>query len=168
MTDELLDYVDENDNILGQVLRSEIDKKGLIGRIICLLIYNSIGEVLLTKVSSRKNSAGKWRFAVTGHISSGDTPLDTVVREAKEEMGVDVFSKNIEKIMVMKMIDNPNVVKRIDHIYKTIHDGPYIADENEIADFQFMKPEKIDEIMLEDSNFFSPTFIKFWKKYRNI
>jgi len=54
----------------------------------------SDGKILL-HYKKRGHGAGKWN-GVGGKIEKGETPLQCAIREAKEEMQVDV--KNLEKI----------------------------------------------------------------------
>lgn len=52
-------------------------------------IYNHNGEVLLQlRSNDKKCFPGVWDVSVAGHISAGDTPLETAIREIEEEIGV--------------------------------------------------------------------------------
>ena len=55
--------------------------------IVLIFIENSKGEFLLQKTSKSRHSC----IATTGgHVTYGDTALDTVVKECKEELGIDI------------------------------------------------------------------------------
>ncbi|MDD4557123.1 MAG: NUDIX hydrolase [Alphaproteobacteria bacterium] len=166
MSDELLDYVDENDNILGQILRSEIDKKGFWGRIAGVLVFNSKGEVLLCKEADHKASGGKWKFSAIGHITSGDTAELAAVREAKEEVGIDIKIDDLEKLISFKHVRKDGKGKRIMHIFKVVYDGAFVIDKAEFSECKFVSPKQIDEEMTSQPEMFSGGFITFWKNYR--
>ncbi|MFV0626334.1 MAG: NUDIX hydrolase [Alphaproteobacteria bacterium] len=166
MAEELLDYVDDNDNVLGQILRSEIDKKGLTGRIAGVLVFNSKGDILLCKEAAHKASGGKWKFSAIGHITSGDSPELSAVREAKEEIGIEINVEKLEKISFFKHIRKDGKGSRIVHIFKTIYDGEFSIDKAEFSECQFMAPQQIDSYMRYQQEMFSGGFISFWKNYR--
>lgn len=54
-----------------------------------LALVDSDGRVLLTRRPEGKPMAGLWEFP-GGKVEVGETPERTVVREAREELGVDV------------------------------------------------------------------------------
>ena len=54
-----------------------------------LALVDSDGRVLLTRRPEGKPMAGLWEFP-GGKVEAGETPERTVVREAREELGVDV------------------------------------------------------------------------------
>lgn len=164
MIDELLDYVDENDNVIGQVSRSEIDKKGLIGRIAGVIIYNSDNELMICKNPPHKvPNANKWHFSAIGHVSAGDTPEEAAIREAYEEVGVELNS--VKKLAVLRNIGVKDRGRRFIHVFKAKHEGPFTLDANEASEYRFMSELEVDT-RIGDKNFFSKDFINFWKIYR--
>ena len=108
MADELIDIVDENNNPLGiKKMKSEAWRKGLWHRASHIWIYNSKGEILLQlRSKSKLHSPNKWGASVGGHIGAGDEPLPTALREAKEEIGLDIEARNLEFIKVIKSADD--------------------------------------------------------------
>jgi isopentenyl-diphosphate delta-isomerase len=84
--------VNEKDEVIGYKNRADIDYTKDIFRSASLWVTNSNGDVLLTRRSlSKKNDPGKWSEAVGGTVEGDDTYEDTVVREAKEELGIENF-----------------------------------------------------------------------------
>ncbi len=90
MTTELIDVLDENGVLTGEVLpRSEIHKKGLWHRAIVVAIVNEKNEILLQQRSEKKEkNAGMWDISVAGHISAGQDSLSAAAREINEEVSV--------------------------------------------------------------------------------
>ena len=76
----------------GEVLpRSEVHRRGLWHRSSHLWLVNSRREVLLQQRHlGKETDPGRWDIAVAGHLSAGQTPLEAMVREAREELGLDV------------------------------------------------------------------------------
>lgn len=97
MTEEQYDVLDENGTKTGQALpKSEVHERELWHGSAFIWIYNSKGELLLQHRSAdKKLYASVWDVSVGGHISAGDDPLTTAVREAQEELGVDVAKENL-------------------------------------------------------------------------
>ena len=59
--------------------------------------YNSNGEILVQKRSMRvKNFPGGWDMPCAGHIDAGETPKEGAIREAKEELGIDINEEDME------------------------------------------------------------------------
>lgn len=57
-----------------------------------IFIENSEGKYLIQKTSKEKGE----KYATTGgHVLSGETPKTAIIRETKEELGLDVSNENI-------------------------------------------------------------------------
>lgn len=87
---ELRDLYDKNSNITDKTYRKgETIPEGYYPIVVMVVIRNSKGEFLMQKRVEAKG--GDW--GVTGgHPKSGETPLEGIVTEVKEELGLD-FSK---------------------------------------------------------------------------
>jgi len=90
--DEPVDILDRQGRKTGQVMmKSEAHAKSMWHPVAHLWIYNSKGEILLQKRAPNKIVwPNKWDVAVAGHITAGDDPKNTVVREAMEELSIKV------------------------------------------------------------------------------
>ena len=91
---EYLDIVDENGKPTGKtVSREEAHAKGIMHRTAHVWIVRPTGdgyEVLLQKRSEKKESyPGMYDTSSAGHITAGDEPLESALRELKEELGID-------------------------------------------------------------------------------
>lgn len=90
---ELRDLYDENSNKTDKTYRKG-DKipKGYYPMVVMIVIRNSKGEFLMQKRSTAKG--GDW--GVTGgHPKSGETPLEGIITEVKEELGLDFANEKI-------------------------------------------------------------------------
>ena len=88
---ELRDLYDINSNKTGKTYRKGEDiPNGYYPMVVMVVIRNSKGEFLMQKRSESKG--GDW--GVTGgHPKAGQTPLEGIITEVKEELGLD-FSKD--------------------------------------------------------------------------
>lgn len=87
---ELRDLYDINSNKTNKTYhKGEIIPNGYYPMVVMVVIRNSNGEFLMQKRVESKG--GDW--GVTGgHPKSGETPLEGIITEVKEELGLD-FSK---------------------------------------------------------------------------
>lgn len=88
---ELFDLVDENDKVIGQVLRKEVHRdKSLIHRSITVLVFVD-GKLLLQKRSRTKDTYPLyWTSSCTGHVATGESYEKTAKRELSEELGLKI------------------------------------------------------------------------------
>ena len=87
---EQIIVVDGNDKIIGYKTRKEVDREGLRYRVSGLWIKNSKGENLLAKRAyTKEHDPGRWGPAVAGTNAKGESYLDTIIREAYEELGLE-------------------------------------------------------------------------------
>ncbi|MCX6728871.1 MAG: NUDIX domain-containing protein [Candidatus Saccharibacteria bacterium] len=86
----LIDIVDENGNPTGYAkTKREIHEQGFWHNAAHVWIYNSHCEILMQLRSKDKDSyPGLWDISVAGHTESGETPIQSAVREMKEEIGL--------------------------------------------------------------------------------
>lgn len=88
--DELLDWVDDKDQVIGQIVRKKANSDPkYTHREVGILIFDQDKRVLLQKRSQYKTVfPGLWSITA-GHILSGDEPLQTAHSELEEELGFD-------------------------------------------------------------------------------
>lgn len=85
---ELLDIYDDSGNLTGKTVVRGNKYNALKSNehiaLAVIFIENSKGEFLIQKTSVEKSDI----FSSTGgHVTSKETPLTTVIREVKEELG---------------------------------------------------------------------------------
>ncbi len=82
--------VNEKDEIIDHKERGTLNKNDIY-RVSALWIMNSKGEVLLAQRSfNKKNNPGKWGPAVAGTNDIGETYLSNIIKEAEEEIGINI------------------------------------------------------------------------------
>ncbi|MDQ5931618.1 MAG: 8-oxo-dGTP diphosphatase [Patescibacteria group bacterium] len=74
------------------------------------LIVNEKGEILLGKRHDPRNRGmhGKWEFP-GGKVEFGEKPEDTVAREAREEVALDVVAEKVMNIYSWFHPDRPHI-----------------------------------------------------------
>jgi isopentenyl-diphosphate delta-isomerase type 1 len=101
---EYFDILDENGNLTGkQKPRNLVHQDGDLHKSVHVWIVNSNNQVLMQKRSPNKEShPNMWDISFAGHISSGDTSIETVIKEGGEELGIDVAKSEIQFLFTYK------------------------------------------------------------------
>lgn len=117
---EYFDIVDENNNLTGKTEEREIvHTTGLWHREVAVWVINEKGELLLQKRSaSKKQAPNKWGICA-GHIDTGETPENAIVREIEEEIGLQVSINELKEIYISKKSGKHNNRFQYTYVLKT-------------------------------------------------
>lgn len=98
---ELIQIVDENGNFTGQIIdKEEAHDKNLLHNEVAAFIINDKEQVLLQKRSANKKLwPNLWDVTVGGHVDSGEFGRQALIREIKEELGIDVNEDEIKYML---------------------------------------------------------------------
>lgn len=120
--EEVYDVVNENDEVIGTATRRQVHADPtLIHRATGLFVFNSDKQLLMQKRSKTKDMFPQyWVFSVGGHVDSGDTYEKAIVREMKEELGIEV-----EFFRWKKELQPVEHETEFWMMYYTIHNGPF-------------------------------------------
>ena len=152
---ELIDIVDENNNLTGQVEERWVAfEKGLWRRTVSCWIMNEKGEVLLQKrAGEKRRNPNKWA-KTGGQVDSGETVEEAIFREVKEELGIEIPKEQIKIDSVYKS-DDKN--RRFAYNYIFVVDyklEDYILQKEEVAEVKYFTIEELEEIRKNnDSNY---------------
>lgn len=129
---ELVDVIDENDIVLGQVTRAEMRRQVLRHRAVFAAVVSSDGRLLIHRRSDAKDIwPGWWDIAVGGVVTAGETYGSAMIRELSEEVGVD--APTLHPLGKGSYVDQD--VSLIGQCYLVRHDGPVEARDGEVAEF---------------------------------
>ena len=82
--------VDEADTPIGLKERDEIQPDDIY-RVSAIWITNSKGDILMAqRAFTKKHSPGRWGAAVVGTVDEGEDYLDNAVKEAQEEICLNI------------------------------------------------------------------------------
>ena len=149
--DELLDLVDGNDNVIGEVWKSEAHSDpSKIHREIAIAVFNQKGEVLIQQRSLKKKTGpGEWKVSAAGHVEAGEDPKKACVREVKEELGIRVDPIYFTKSFVEDSKHNESKFYWI--YYAIVTDTPdLLLDDDEVADVKWIRPEDLIKFSKEN------------------
>lgn len=165
---EYIDIVDEENNLIGKVEEKlYAHKQNLFHRTIHAWIINDKKELLIQKRSSSKKSyPNYWDISGAGHIKAGESILDGLKREMKEELGVEIDESKLEYIGVIKSTEEPNNMEfqyvcliRLD---KDVSD--YVFEDNEVSEVKYVYFEELENII----NKKTPNYIMHDEEYEKL
>lgn len=97
--------------------KPDVHRDGDWHRAAHLWIVTPDGRVLLQRRAETKESwAGMWDVSVAGHIGAGERPLDAVLREAHEELGLELAPNDLRHLGTLRY-------------QAVLHGGAYIENE---------------------------------------
>ena len=144
---ELLDVYNSNGKTTGKVVPRETkdEEFGKDEHIAIAIIYiqNSQGEFLIQKTSSVKGSIYS---STGGHVAHGETPKETIIRETKEEIGLDICDENIIDLGHI-CVDFP--VRFIFYLRKDINIEDLVLDKDEVESMHYFTKEELEKIIEE-------------------
>ena len=134
-TDIVVNRGEKFDEKLGNILLS-------------VVLIKDKDKILLQKTSSLRNS----EYAFTGgHVTFDETPLNTIVREVKEELGLDTKK---EQYKLLKQIKNPNrpCILFVYLLEQKVNLNELKYQKEEVENVYMLTKEEI-ESLLENDNF---------------
>lgn len=140
-SNEIFPIVDEDGNTIGSAKRGECHNGSkLLHPVVHLHLFDSHGRLFLQQRPLWKEiQPGKWDTAVGGHIDYGEDILNALMREVREEIGIENFTP----IFLLKYIFESEREKELIHVYTTIYDGE-IKPSDELDGGRFWSIGEID------------------------
>src|SRR3989338_2032784 len=101
-----IQFVNENDQVIGAGTKEEAWANGIIHRVVGIFVLNSRNQLLIHKRSpGALTSPGLWDKSAGGHVDEGEDYLRAAYRETKEELGIDNFE--LEEITKFFLKEKP-------------------------------------------------------------
>lgn len=86
MADHLVDIVNDNDEVIGQAMKSKKIEQWFISRVVAIFLMRPNGNMIVCKrAEHKKNAAGKYDLAAFGNVMQGESYADAAQRELQEE-----------------------------------------------------------------------------------
>ena len=162
MKEEWFPLVNEAGETIGKATRKECHcGSKLLHPVVHLHIFNDKGDLYLQKRSMRKDiQPGKWDTAVGGHVDYGEQTGDAPRREVREELGVTDFIPTF----IMRYVFESAIEKELVNTFKTIYNGPFSPDPEELDEGKFWSLEEIESNL--GKGIFTPNFESEYKRLK--
>lgn len=138
---EMLTEVDENDNVIGPVVRLEChnETRKPWHRGAHLYLFDVKGDLYLSQRSLKTDTApGQWTVSAGGHVKFGKTYEETMLGEAKEELGLEVKVEMIDKLVI-----DYGSEREIIGIFVGITDKTPYTENDKVAQIKLFKFEEV-------------------------
>ena len=143
---EYTDLYDENkkktDKKLFRAKGTKLEvPKGFYNIVVIIFIENSKGEFLFQKTSKNKGSI--WAVA-GGHVKEGETSIEAIINELKEEMNLDI-KKN--EVKLFKTYKYESAFKDVYYLKKDIDINKLNCSKDEVANLKYFTKDEISKII---------------------
>lgn len=166
---ETIDVVNKNDEVVGQASYKEIYDKALRHRIVHVLVFNNKGEMALQLSSKEKSFCpNHWGTPAGGHVQSGETYEQAILREMEEEIGIKADVSFLRKDpFVYANYKDKGGLEKILTTFRATHNGPFNVNPKEVEKVEFFSLEQIQQ-MVDKGEKFHPELLFLLKKHFNI
>ena len=166
MSEEIFDVVNERDEVIGRMARSEVHRQGLLHRATHVLVFNARGQVFLQKRSLKKDrQPGVWDSSASGHVDAGEDYDVCAARELREEIGLEL-SGSPERLF--KLAAGEDTDQEFVWIYRCQAEGPFVLHPDEIDAGGWFAPGEVDRWLAERPQEFASALRVIWPKVREM
>lgn len=145
LTEEYLDLVDQNDQVIGQKKRSEVYAEGYHNfgfRVVNLFVVNSQGQIWLPRRRQEKAHCPlHLDCSMGGHVSSGETYEQALKRETLEELNLDV--DKIDLKFLGYLTPHQHGVSAFMKVYETKMDDAPNYNPNDFFEYLWVSPQEL-------------------------
>ncbi len=161
---EELDIVDSHDNLVDKADRSIAHKKGLLHRVVHVMVFSPDGELFVQQRSLSKDMyPGYWEGSLSGHVMSGESYKEAAERELHEELGVCITPKHLKEVLEFGLHDeNERVLAKL-FVVKDFK-GEVRIDQEEIKTGEFWSMKKVEAELKK--RLFHPLFKKALAEFK--
>ncbi len=144
MSDELVDIVDDDDNVVATVTRTEMRARRLQHRSVGIAVLSTTGRLLIHRRSDAKDIwPGWWDIAAGGVVAAGETYESAARRELAEELGV--VDVDLELVGEGRYLDDQ--LAALCRVYRIVHDGPFTFPDGEVAEVRWVTFEELETML---------------------
>ena len=166
--EEMLDVYTRDGKYLGVRTRSEChtENPGFYHKPAWTWVYNSKGEVLVQKrAMCKKRYAGYWDMACAGHVDAGETTKQGAIREAKEEIGLEVSEDDVQ--LMFEYIEDEDYweIGQVFFIKADKDISEFTLQEDEVEQVKWLKLDELKKLMYSD--IWAPCADEYKKKVIN-
>lgn len=147
---ESCDVLNEYGEFTGKIAtREECHKNGYWHRAVYAFIIDNNGNVLLQKRSANKKLwPNMWDVTVGGHVDSGEFGRQALIRETKEELGIEISDEDIKYLVGSTSINEQGDIinKHYNECYlitKNIDVSNVVIQKEEVSEVKYFSREEL-------------------------
>lgn len=164
MADEVLEWVDEHNRVVGRATRKEIHEKGLRHRSVHVLVFNSAGKLYLQKRSPTKDQhPNHWDSSAAGHTAPGETPLEAAKRELREELGL-----TADLVKVLDLPACPETGWEFVSLFHTRTDQPIRLNLEEASQGAYFSSDQVNRLLKDTREKVAPGFRLLFERLQRL
>ncbi len=152
--DQQVVLVDEMDRPIGTAAKNEVHTAHTpLHRGLSVFLFDNNGKVLVQQRALRKQTwPGVWSNSCCGHPQPGETYDQAVLREVKEELGLEI--QDLKKVSDYRYLFERDgmVENEICPVFMGTAVGEVTLDPSEVADYKWMKWEDFKQALKDDSD----------------
>lgn len=144
-SDEILDVVDQEDEVIGTAARGEVYRQRLTHRCVAILVRNAEDRIFVHRRSPDKLFApGAYDIFVGGVVGAGETYFEAAIREAEEELGV----TGVRPEPLFKFLFEQDDYSWFCDVHQARWTGPVSPQAEEIDWYDWLTDEEVAERLL--------------------
>jgi isopentenyldiphosphate isomerase len=143
--------VDENDQPVGVFPKEEVWAKGLLHRIVRIMVEDDKGRVLLQRRSPHMDTyPNTWDHSAAGHVDEGEDYSEAARRELAEELGIkDVMLEEIDYYQTRDVFQK-RIMNRFNKLYKAYLNNPSLKlQKSEVSDTQWFTVKDVQKLIAD-------------------
>ncbi len=150
-----IDRVDENDNVVGTVARSEVFAIGANFRVVHVFVFNEAGDLLLQKIAGGLRHSSQWGSSVAGYLRAGEGYDAAAHRKLRQELG----------LQEVRLADRGRTsmtdasCQKFIRLFETTWAGALTLNPDDAAGMEFLPLEAIREQHRQGARTFTATFL---------
>jgi isopentenyl-diphosphate delta-isomerase len=164
--DEMLIVVDENDNIIDYKSKVECHQgDGILHRAFSIFIFDNNGQIVMQKRSDQKLLWPLfWSNSCCSHPRKGESLETATHRRLEEELGFDTDLIYLYTFQYQANFKNIGSENELCAVYIGKSNAPIHVNENEIAEWRYIIPDKLTQEVNENPESFTPWFKMEWNR----
>ena len=149
--DELIDIYDADRKRTGVTIPREgaFLKEGEYMLYVLAIVQNAQGKYLITQRALDKHWAAGWWEVTGGGVLSGESSQQAVLREVREEVGLDVSEQPLEPVYAYENVDlerGDNYIVDIYHFHLDVTEADVTLQDSEAIGCKFASWEEICDL----------------------
>ena len=157
--------VSSEDKSIGYMEKIEAHQKGLLHRAISVFILNEREEMLIQRRAlSKYHTPGIWSNTACSHPRKNETVMQAADRRLFEEMGMKTTLNYGFKFLYKAEFKNGLIEHELDHVFFGFSNEKPSINISEVCDYKYLDQGKIETMILQQPENFSPWFKLTYKR----